>query len=219
MNTWDKRRKWVKPAAISFFVLMLLLTFFSNTILNWSLPEVSTCDVSGGTITAKVMGSAVVEETEAGPIARFVVSAEMAARFMPGDQASLMGVRLPREAAAVLRSKEAKAGDLSRTELVFDIQNVSVGSAVYITLGDRGTAYSAVVPNSALRQDVNGLYVLTLRESRTPLGNRYVAERVNVTLLDRDDVCAAVSGGVSEGDTVIVNTSRPLEPGTQVKLA
>ena len=102
---------------------------------------------------------------------------------------------------------------------MFDIRNVSVGSAVYITLGDHGTAYSAIVPNSALRQDVNGLYVLTLRESRTPLGNRYVAERVNVTLLDRDDVSAAVSGGISEGDAVIVNTSRPLEPGTQVKLA
>ena len=42
---------------------------------------------------------------------------------------------------------------------------------------------------------------------------------MNVTLLDRDDANAAVSGGIAEGDTVIINSSKPLEPGLQVKLA
>ena len=219
MSGRDKRRRWVRRAAILFFGALLLLTFFSNTILNWSLPEVSVWDVAGGSITAKVMGMAVVAETDGGTEARFTVSTEMAERFAPGDKASLLGVRLPKNAAAVLRGKELKPGDISRTELVFDIRNVSAGTAVYITLGDRGTVYPAVVPNSALRQDVNGLYVLTLRETRTPLGNRYAAERVNVTLLDRDDANAAVDGGVAEGDTVILNSSKPLEPGLQVKLA
>ena len=186
MEAAEKRRGWVRTAAIVFFVLLLLLTFFSNTILNWSLPE---------------------------------VSAEMAERFSRGDKASLMGVKLPKNAAAILRGKELKAGDISRTELVFDIQNVNIGAAVYITLGARGTQYPAVVPNSAIRQDVSGLFVLTLEETRTPLGNRYVAQRVNVTLLDRDDANAAVSGGIKEGDTVIINSSKPLEPGLQVKLA
>ena len=219
MEAAEKRRGWVRTAAIVFFVLLLLLTFFSNTILNWSLPEVSVCGVAGGTIAAKVMGMAVVEETDAGASAHFTVSTEMAERFSRGDKASLMGVKLPKNAAAILRGKELKAGDISRTELVFDIQNVNIGAAVYITLGARGTQYPAVVPNSAIRQDVSGLFVLTLEETRTPLGNRYVAPRVNVTLLDRDDANAAVSGGIKEGDTVIINSSKPLEPGLQVKLA
>ena len=219
MDAAKKRREWVRTAAIVFFVLMLLLTFFSNTILNWSLPEVSSCGVTEGTITAKVMGMAVVEEADTGASAHFTVSTEMAERFAQGDEASLMGVKLSKNAAAVLHGKELKAGDISRTELVFDIQNVNIGTAVYIILGDRGTRYPAVVPNSAIRQDVSGLFVLTLKEMRTPLGNRYVAERVNVTLLDRDDANAAVSGGIAEGDTVIINSSKPLEPGLQVKLA
>ena len=219
MDAAVKRRSWVRSAAVAFFVILILLTFFSNTILNWSLPEVSAWTVTEGSITAKVMGMAVVEETDAGSNARFAVSAEMAARFTPGDKASLMGVRLPKDASAVLVAKAADPGDISRTELVFEVRNVGAGTMVYITLGDRGTRYPAIVPNSAIRQDVNGLFVLILRETRTPLGNRYVTERVNVTLLDRDDANAAVSGGIAEGDTVIVNSSKPLAPGLQVKPA
>ena len=35
------RREWVKNIIIVFLLVMLLLTFFSNTIMNYSLPEVS----------------------------------------------------------------------------------------------------------------------------------------------------------------------------------
>ena len=37
-----KKREWVKNAAIVFLSIMLVLTFFSNTIMNYSLPEVAT---------------------------------------------------------------------------------------------------------------------------------------------------------------------------------
>ena len=41
-----KRREWIKNAAIVFLVIMLILTFFSNTIMNYSLPEVATQTVT-----------------------------------------------------------------------------------------------------------------------------------------------------------------------------
>ena len=56
-----KKREWVKTAAIIFLAVMLVLTFFSNTIMNYSLPEVATQNVMSGTITAKIRGSGVVE--------------------------------------------------------------------------------------------------------------------------------------------------------------
>ena len=37
-----KKRTWVKDAAIVFLAIMLVLTFFSNTILNRTLPEAAT---------------------------------------------------------------------------------------------------------------------------------------------------------------------------------
>ena len=59
-----KRREWVKNAAIIFLTIMLLLTFFSNTIMNYSLPEVATQYVQTGTITAKVRGTGKVEASD-----------------------------------------------------------------------------------------------------------------------------------------------------------
>ena len=55
-----KKREWVKNAAIIFLSIMLVLTFFSNTFLLRSLPEVSTQSVSSGTINTKIRGSGTV---------------------------------------------------------------------------------------------------------------------------------------------------------------
>ena len=43
---------------------MLVLTFFSNTIMNYSLVEVSTQMVTSGSLTTKVRGSGTVEASE-----------------------------------------------------------------------------------------------------------------------------------------------------------
>lgn len=59
-----KRREWVKNAAIIFLSVMLVLTFFSNTIMNYSLPEVATQYVQSGSITAKIRGTGTVEASD-----------------------------------------------------------------------------------------------------------------------------------------------------------
>lgn len=55
-----KKRGWVKNAAIIFLSILLVLTFFSQTILNRSLPEVSTASVTSDAINAKIRGSGTV---------------------------------------------------------------------------------------------------------------------------------------------------------------
>ena len=55
-----KNREWVKNAAIIFLAVLLVLTFFSNTIMNRSLPEVATQNVTSGSIVARVRGTGVV---------------------------------------------------------------------------------------------------------------------------------------------------------------
>ena len=52
-----KKRGWVKNAAIIFLSIMLVLTLFSNTIMNRSLPEVATASVESGSINAKIRGT------------------------------------------------------------------------------------------------------------------------------------------------------------------
>ncbi len=50
----SRRKKLIKRFAVIFTVILLLLTFFSNTIMNYSLPEVSTTTVSGATVQQKI---------------------------------------------------------------------------------------------------------------------------------------------------------------------
>ena len=60
----SKKRELIKTIAIIFLAVMLVLTFFSNTIMNRSLPEVATGVVSSGTINAKIRGSGTVSANE-----------------------------------------------------------------------------------------------------------------------------------------------------------
>ena len=57
----SKKREWIKNIAIIFLAVMLVLTFFSNTIMNYSLPQVSTESVQSGNIKNQVRGKGTIE--------------------------------------------------------------------------------------------------------------------------------------------------------------
>lgn len=61
MNNKPKKREIIKNIAIVFLVIMLILTFFSNTIMNRTLPEVNTQMVTSGPVSTQVRGDGVVE--------------------------------------------------------------------------------------------------------------------------------------------------------------
>lgn len=60
----SKKRELIKSIAIVFLAVLLVLTFFSQTIMNRSLPEVATQLVTSGTINAKIRGSGTVSANE-----------------------------------------------------------------------------------------------------------------------------------------------------------
>lgn len=55
------RKKIIKKVAVIFLAVLLILTFFSNTIMNYSLPEVATEPVTSGMVSNKVRGQGPVE--------------------------------------------------------------------------------------------------------------------------------------------------------------
>ena len=63
-NDKRKRKDWIKNIAIVFLAVMLILTFFSNTIMNYSLPEVATQYVSAGSISARIRGTGSIQATD-----------------------------------------------------------------------------------------------------------------------------------------------------------
>lgn len=55
------RKDVIKNVAIVFLIIMLLLTFFSNSIMNKSLPEVAVKYIESGSVSEKIRGTGMVE--------------------------------------------------------------------------------------------------------------------------------------------------------------
>ncbi|NLC73556.1 MAG: HlyD family efflux transporter periplasmic adaptor subunit [Ruminococcaceae bacterium] len=105
--------------------------------------------------------------------------------------------------------------------LVFDItgKEIESGTQVNLSIGEKTRQFDAIVPNAAVKSDTNGSFVLVVESKSSPLGNRYVARRVDVSVLATDDQNSAVQGGVGNSDYVITSSTKPIENGMLVRLA
>lgn len=124
------------------------------------------------------------------------------------------------KAEAVLTDIKNDTTANSRNKLLtFSITgDVTSGSFLDLSIPCGGGNFDAIVPKSAVRQDTDGFFVLTVRSKSSPLGNRYYAEKVAVEVLASDEVSSAVSGNVMNGDYVITASSKSIAPGDQVRI-
>ena len=76
-----------------------------------------------------------------------------------------------------------------------------------------------IAENSAIREDNNGKFILIVESKSSPLGNRYIASRVDVEVLASDDTQSAISGALYGGEFVITTSTKPVEAGKQVRLS
>ncbi len=97
--------------------------------------------------------------------------------------------------------------------------DVMVGQTFTVTVGQKSAYYDVVVPNSAIKEDNNGKFVLVVESKNTPLGNRYIAKRYNVEVLVSDDTKSAVSGDLKGWEYVITACDKPISSGDQVRLS
>lgn len=59
-KTPPSKKDVIKNIAIAFLSVMLLLTFFSNTIMNYSLPQVATQQINRGSISPQIRGTGTI---------------------------------------------------------------------------------------------------------------------------------------------------------------
>ena len=111
MDNKPKNREWVKTAAIIFLTVLLILTFFSNTINNRLLPEVSTTSVTDGTITASVRASGKVEAAANNEVKATGTRTIAAVKVKAGQEVSTGDVLFVMGSAA---SKELEAAEDAR---------------------------------------------------------------------------------------------------------
>lgn len=152
---------------------------------------------------------------------QFSVTNEQARRLSVGDQAELMNAWRYDDVEVQLSSIKPDPQNPSQNkQLTFDITgNVTAGQSLNVSVGQRSANYDLTVPNSAIREDNNGKFILTLETKSTPLGNRYIASRVDVEVLGSDDNRSAISAPLYGYEYVITTSTAPVEAGKQVRLA
>ena len=182
---------------------------------------IDTIDCTAGDTVVKDGLMCTIEVPDMGHTLSFSVTNDQAQRLRIGDTATVSNYYWGSSVTATLTSirtdpKNPQNGKI----LTFDLTgDVTTGSELTISVGQKSANYDTIVPNSAIKSDTNGSFVLAVSVKSSPLGNRYTARRVSVEVLASDDNNSAVIADLANGDFVITTSSAPIRSGDMVRMA
>lgn len=195
-------------------------------------------EVSGSAITSDISGTVteinvvsgkqittqdvfVLQPEGQGYYMSFSVTNDQAKTLSVGDRASLVNSWYYNDMDIVLQSiKPDKTDPGKKKVLTFGVSgDATAGQNISVSVGQRSQNYDYIVPNSAIKEDNNGKFILIVESRNSPVGNRYIATRVDVQVLASDDTQSAISGAISGWEYVITTSSKPINPGDQVRMS
>lgn len=181
--------------------------------------KISAINVTAGNSAGADTALATITVADRGYTVKIPVTADQAKKVTVGDVATISNYYNGDITATLENIANDPQNPGKGKLLVFRLtgEGVEAGSNITLSIGQKSATYDCLVPNSALRNDSNGDFVLVVQAKSTPLGNRYVATRVPVTILAQDDTKTAVTG-LANGDFVITTSTAPIEAGAQVRL-
>lgn len=182
---------------------------------------VTAVNVVAGNMTSADTPVAVLQPEGKGYTMSFSVTNEQSRRLSVGDRADLVNAWRYDEVDVVLSGIKPDLTEPGQKKLLtFDITgNVTPGQTLNVSVGQKSADFDCIVPNSAIREDNNGKFILIVESRPSPLGNRYYASRVDVEVLASDDTQSAVSGALYGYEFVITTSTQPVEAGQLVRLA
>ena len=152
----------------------------------------------------------------------FSVTNEQAKKLSVGDIAEPVNSWRYENMLIVLESiRPDRNNPADNKLLVFNItgDNVVANQSLNVSVGQKSATYDMVVPNSAIREDNNGKFILIVESKSSPIGTRYIATRVDVQVLASDDTKSAIQGALYGYEYVITTSTKPIEAGQQVRLS
>lgn len=151
------------------------------------------------------------------------VTNEQAKKVKIGDTGVLANPWAYPDAVCVVKSITDDADNPGKGSIVTFVitgSNLVVGQSMTVSIEADARTYDAVVPKSAIKQGNGGEYVYVIEEKSSPLGNRYIAQKVSVRVVAQDDNYAAIEGDIVAYDkSVITSSNKMVEAGKQVRLS
>ena len=176
---------------------------------------------AGETIVAGE-AAAVIQIEGKGYIMTLSVPNKQASTVKVGDPVELQNAWYYDDVTATLtdiRNDKANPGQNKILEFQLTGDSLVPGQSLSVSIGQRSVNYDLIVPNSAIREDNNGKFILIVESKFAPFGNRYVAQRVDVEVIASDDTQSAIKGGLYGYEYVITTSTKPIESGDQVRLS
>lgn len=182
---------------------------------------VTTLNVVAGESTAPGTPVAVLQPAGKGYTMSFSVTNEQAKRLSVGDVADLVNAWRYDNVTVTLANIRPDTSEPGQKKLLtFDVDgDVTAGQTLNISVGQKSANYDLIVPNSAIREDNNGKFILIVESKPGPLNTRYIATRVDVEVLASDDTQSAINAALYGYEFVITTSTKPVEAGKQVRLA
>lgn len=174
-----------------------------------------------GETTKPEEAAAVIQVDGKGYTVSFSVTNEQSKKVQVGDVGELQNAWYYEDAMVTLSAiKPDPESNGQKKLLVFNVTGSSIqaGQSLNISVGQRSAEYELTVPNSAIREDKNGKFILIVESKSGPISNRYIATRVDVEVLASDDNNTAISAGLYGYEYVITTSTKPVEAGKQVRL-
>ena len=182
---------------------------------------IDTIDCTAGDTVLKDALLCTIEVPDMGHTLSFSVTNDQAQRLRVGDTATVSNYYWGNSVTATLTTiRTDPKNPQTNKVLTFDLSgDVTSGAEMTISVGQKSANYDLIVPNSAIKSDTNGKFVLAVTVKSSPLGNRYTAKRVSVEVLASDDNNSAVVADLTTGDYVITTSSAPVSSGDMVRMA
>jgi len=175
-----------------------------------------------GETTKPEQEAAIIQIDGKGYTLSFSVTKEQASKVKVGDVAELQNAWYYDDVQVILSAIKPDPESMGQKNLlVFDVSGstITAGQSLNVSVGQRSAEYELTVPNSAVREDSNGKFILIVESKSSPLGNRYVATRVDVEVIATDDNNSAITAALYGYEYVITTATKPVEAGMQVRLS
>ena len=180
---------------------------------------ITSLSVVAGEMTSPDVPVAVIQPEGKGYTLSFSVTADQAKRISVGDPAELVNSWWYSDITAKVASIKPDPSDNKNKLVTFDLTgDLTAGQSLSLQVGQKSLNYEMIVPNSAIREDNNGKFILVVEAKSNPLGTRYYAVRYDVEVLASDDTQSAISGGLYGYEYVITTSTKPVEAGKLVRL-
>lgn len=181
---------------------------------------ITSISVVAGETTSPDVPVATIQPEGKGYTLSFSVTNQQAQRISVGDPAELVNSWWYNDITATVASIRPDPSSPNNQKLVtFNLTgSLTAGQSLSLQVGQRSANYDNIVPNSAIREDNNGKFILVVETRNSPLGNRYYATRYDVEVLASDDTQSAISGALYGYEYVITTATKPVEAGQMVRL-